>query len=139
MIICHPQKLIFFKTKKTGGTSFEIALSKFCGPDCVITPIAPADEAVRSEQGVRGAQNHEATVWPDGSKSDAVFFNHMSAVDARAKIPDDIWNSYRKITIVRDPFDAAVSRYYWEGGEATGLSFRAIRRSLPAPFWAKIQ
>jgi hypothetical protein len=38
MIISHKHKFIFFKTKKTAGTSIEIALSKYRGPDDVITP-----------------------------------------------------------------------------------------------------
>ncbi|MEL6382956.1 MAG: chondroitin 4-O-sulfotransferase, partial [Cyanobacteria bacterium J06626_18] len=32
MIISHEYKFIFLKTRKTAGTSIEIALSKFCGP-----------------------------------------------------------------------------------------------------------
>jgi hypothetical protein len=39
MIISHEHKFIFVKTRKTAGTSIEIALSKFCGPDDVICPI----------------------------------------------------------------------------------------------------
>ncbi len=39
MIICHPLKLIFIKTKKVGGTSFEVTLSSFCDDDSIITPI----------------------------------------------------------------------------------------------------
>ena len=44
MIINHEKKIIFIKTKKTAGTSLEIALSKYCGANCVIAPIAPVDE-----------------------------------------------------------------------------------------------
>jgi hypothetical protein len=58
MIVCHERKIIFVKTKKVGGTSFEIALSKFCGPNCIITPITPADEDLRKSLGFRGAQNY---------------------------------------------------------------------------------
>lgn len=48
MIISHDLKLIFLKTKKVGGTRFEIALSEItlseitlsglCGPDDVTDP-----------------------------------------------------------------------------------------------------
>ena len=47
MIISHKYKFIFFKVSKTAGTSIEIALSEFCGPDDIITPISPKDETKR--------------------------------------------------------------------------------------------
>ncbi len=123
MIICHPLKLIFLKTKKVGGTSFEIALSSFCDPQSIITPITPADEQTRQALGYCGSQNFDQPQWPDGSTSNGVFFNHMTARQAKALIPADIWDSYTKITIVRDPYDAMISRYFWEGGAQTGRDF----------------
>ena len=47
MILSHRYRYLFLKTNKTAGTSIEIALSKFCGPDDIITPISPEDEAIR--------------------------------------------------------------------------------------------
>lgn len=128
MIICHPLKLIFIKTKKVGGTSFEIALSSLCDEDSVITPISPGDEALRQAIGIPGPQNCASPVWRDkGGKeywqSSGIFFNHISAPRAKKLIPPDVWNSYRKITIWRDPFDVAISRYYWQGGPAIGMNF----------------
>lgn len=58
MIISHTHKLIFFKTKKTAGTSFEIALSKFLGNDDVVTPIASKDEEIRKGFGIEGPRNY---------------------------------------------------------------------------------
>lgn len=123
MIICHPLKLIFLKTKKVGGISFEIALSSFCGPECVITPISPNDERTRQDLGYRGAQNYENPTWPDGTTSGMAFYNHISAAQVQANIPNEIWQSYQKIGLMRDPFDGAISRYCWEGGLETGLTF----------------
>ncbi len=113
MIICHPQKMIFLKTKQVGGTSFEIALSKFCGPDCVITPISTDDEETRAALGFRGSQNFANTTWPDGTQTQGHFNNHISAKNAHALIPAEIWNNYKIVSIVRDPFDAMVSQFYW--------------------------
>ena len=44
MIISHEHKFIFLKTRKTAGTSIELALSQLCGPNDIITPISPNDE-----------------------------------------------------------------------------------------------
>ena len=48
MIISHEHKFIFLKTRKTAGTSIELALSGLCGPDDIITPISPNDEPLRA-------------------------------------------------------------------------------------------
>ncbi len=113
MIICHPARVIFIKTKKVGGTSFEIALSKFCGEDCVITPLMTKDENIRKRRGYRSAQNWEAPG----------FSAHSSAAEVKAAVAPEIWSTYRKVTIWRNPFDALISRYYWRRGDRAGMSF----------------
>ena len=40
MILLHKEKIIALKARKVGGTSFEIALSKYANSDSIITPIA---------------------------------------------------------------------------------------------------
>ncbi len=57
MIVSHKHQFVFLKTRKSAGTSAEIALSKHCGPDDIITPLSPEDEAMRRDLGYRGAQN----------------------------------------------------------------------------------
>lgn len=124
MIICHTKKLVFIKTKKVGGTSFEIALSKFCGEDCVITPITPEDEQLRADLGFRGAQNYRNTVWAaHGMQTRGELFNHIPAPTLKSVVPSRIWDEYTKIAIYRNPYDAVISRYYWHGGERTGMGF----------------
>lgn len=123
MIICHPLKLIFIKTKNVGGTSFEIALSSYCDENSIITPISPKDEETRRELSYPGPQNHQEQIWPDGNEGRAAFFNHMTAGQIRAAVPQDIWESYTKITIWRDPYDAIISRYYWEGMDKHNIPF----------------
>ena len=44
MIISHEHKFIFLKTRKTAGTSVELALRQLCGPDDIIAPIGNAEE-----------------------------------------------------------------------------------------------
>lgn len=69
MIISHRYRFIFLKTRKTGGTSVEIALSPFCSADDIITPIAPPDEALRASLGYPGPRNTE------------IAFRHYSRLD----------------------------------------------------------
>ena len=57
MILSKAHNFIFLKTTKTAGTSFEIALSKYAGPEDVVTPISDEDELTRSRLGYRGPQN----------------------------------------------------------------------------------
>jgi hypothetical protein len=58
MILSHSHKFIVFKTRKTGGTSLEIALSKYVSAKDVVTPIAAIDEEIRASLGFSGPQNH---------------------------------------------------------------------------------
>lgn len=112
MIICHEKKIIFIKTKKTAGTSFEIAISKFCGPSCIITPIVPEDENSRRMLGFRTAQNYTNYL-----------YSHIPADKIKKLVTPTLWESYKKITVVRNPFDVAISRYYWEGMDNQGIDF----------------
>jgi hypothetical protein len=123
MIISHKYKFIFLKTRKTAGTSIEIALSKFCGPDDIITPISRDDEKLRNSLGYPGSQN--CRVPPDRySAADMQkkqmtgkalrFYNHVPACDVRRWIGPDIWDSYFKFCFERNPWDKAISRYYFD-------------------------
>ncbi|WP_299493699.1 sulfotransferase family 2 domain-containing protein [Acaryochloris sp. IP29b_bin.137] len=122
MIINHKYKFIFLKTRKTAGTSIEIALSKFCDTHDVITPISQDDEVTRQEMGFPGPRNY-CIALKYYSKRDwfkAIrkaerhkFYNHATAKYIQERIPAQIWNSYFKFTFERSPFDKAISRYYW--------------------------
>ena len=122
MIISHKHKFIFVKTKKTAGTSVEIALSKYCGEEDVITPVVAEDEAKRTQYGYRGPQNYRIPLRTLSGKELAKrlifrdhleFYNHISADYIRRHIDPSIWNSYYKFCFERNPWDKAVSWYYW--------------------------
>ncbi len=129
MIISHKYKYIFLKTTKTAGTSIEIALSKFCGEDDIITPISSKDEQMRKDLGVFPRNYHHTrplelkeyrpkhlrNLILEGKQPQFTveFWNHMPASKIRKGIGTKIWNSYFKFCFVRNPWDRAVSRYYW--------------------------
>lgn len=107
MIISHQHKFIFIKTKKTAGTSIEIALSKICGDADIITPISPEDENTRLALGYRGPQNYIF----NGALT---FYNHIPASDVRALVGGEVWDTYFKFCFERNPWDKVISWYFWE-------------------------
>ncbi|NJN51857.1 MAG: sulfotransferase family 2 domain-containing protein [Gammaproteobacteria bacterium] len=127
MIVSHKHRFIFIKTRKTAGTSIEIALSKFCGETDIITRISPTDEATRASLGYRGPQN-DLLAFRHYTANDWLRFltrgrrarlrNHMSAARIRAVVGETIWQSYFKFCVERDPWDKAISLYYWRTREA---------------------
>lgn len=123
MIVSHKHKFIFIKTTKTAGTSMEIALSKFCGPDDIITKISPEDEVVRQELGFRGAQNYVIPFSRYAGRDYVelvrrgkrlIFHNHSSANYITRYLDASIWNSYYKFCFERNPWDKVISLYFWQ-------------------------
>ncbi|MFP8644897.1 sulfotransferase family 2 domain-containing protein [Priestia aryabhattai] len=112
MIISHKHKFIFLKTKKTAGTSIEISLSRYCGEEDIITPIAPEDEKVRARLNL-GPQN-----FMDSNNKQRKFFNHYKATKIKKTIGEDIWNSYYKFSFDRNPWDKVISQYYFKTGKS---------------------
>ena len=107
MIISHEHRFIFMKTLKTAGTSVEIALSRACGRDDVITPLPDDDEVLRAERGGRGPQHYESPPLP------ARVHEHIRASKVRPIVGREVWDGYFKLAIERNPWDAVVSLYWW--------------------------
>lgn len=132
MIISHKHKFIFIKTRKTAGTSIEIALSGVCGKDDIVTPISKSDEIIRRNMGYEGPKNYSLPFNKYSVKDfyrlirygkKLQFFNHMSAREVRSYIEDTVWDNYYKFAFDRNPFDKVVSLYYYYGGDKRYGSF----------------
>lgn len=129
MIISHAHKFIFIKTAKTAGTSIEVFLSPHCGPEDVVTPIAPPVDGHQP-------RNHLATVTALGQLlrhgrhvSAALknpfhrtpkFYNHIPAWQVRERVPRQIWNDYFKFCVERNPWDKVLSHYHMAAARADG-------------------
>lgn len=68
-------------------------------------------------------------------KKNLKFYNHMPAYEICGKTDQEIWDSYFKFSIVRNPFDYAVSKYYWQNRKQNPSKdgFRRWLLSSPPP------
>jgi hypothetical protein len=120
MIVSHRHRFIFLKTRKTAGTSVEVALSRYCGPEDVVTPVSPDDEAVRKGLGA-GPRNYLRPIrdlrprhipgllrgrWP------VLYWNHMPAREVRDRVGSAVWDRYFKFAFERDPMERVLSYYH---------------------------
>ena len=118
VIVSHEHGFVFMKTRKTAGTSVEIALSRVCGDDDVITPVTDDDEVLRRAHGGRGPQHFEA---PPNLERKA--FNHMPVSMVRKMLGRKKFESYFSFAIERNPWDAVVSLYHWRFRDSEPGSF----------------
>lgn len=107
MVLSHKYKFIFVKTSKTAGTSLEVFLSDVCGEADIFSPILPAVESHRP----RNFQQGEFTA-------------HMSCNEIRARVGSEIWDTYYKFCVERNPWDKVLSHYHMQrfrSGDELGL------------------
>ncbi|QSR30982.1 hypothetical protein CFI00_10825 [Nocardioides sp. S5] len=110
MIASHRHRFVFVKTRKTAGTSLEIALSRHCGPDDVVTRISPQDEVLRAAAGGVGPQNDD---------TDPRSYAHMGARRVIEMIGRETWDAYFTFAVERNPFDVVASSYRYSARKAT--------------------
>lgn len=145
MIVSHRHRFIFVKTHKTAGSSVEVALSRHCGPDDILTPMLAEEEAIRAQPGYRGPQ-HFLLPWTQHRPRDIAwailrgrrrtrYYNHLAARYIRRHVGEDVWKSYYKFTIERNPWDKVVSAFEFHGlGERGGNLERWVLRGKAAHF-----
>jgi hypothetical protein len=150
VILSKRHGLIFIKGVKVGGTSIEIALAPFCGPDDIITPITPIDELRRLACGA-GPRNYlqdRATelAYLEALRRAAIadlgglhppaaeYFSHMRLCDVR-RLQGPSVQDYQVVCVERHPYAKIISWANHQlsfGAYQTGGRMRSDRRALKA-------
>lgn len=133
MIASFAHNFIFIKTRKTAGSSIELALGRLCGDDDIITTLG-FDEPIRWEHGWRGAQNFSQSArlarkyLAISNRRDAAqlvklqrkirkrggFHPHMGARRLVKQLDAAFWSRAYKWTVERHPYEKAVSLAYFK-------------------------
>ncbi len=153
MIISYAHNFIFIKTRKTAGSSMEIALSSHAGPDDVVTPLGFDQDTQRYElypglvprnfssdkslehafvEALKGGKKHRMrAVLKEHLKSAGLLSakRHGGAELAKRVAGDEFWNSAFKFTTERHPYEKAVS-FAWFRAERTGDFAQALDEIL---------
>ena len=119
MILSHSKKFIFQRTKKTAGTSIEVYFQPWC-----TTP-----EHNESSDKYREAVTDQGIVGSRSTPYDK-FYDHMPWWELYNHLGDDVWQSYFKFCSIRNPWDKAVSRFFWETKRVdyTDMPFNEVKR-----------
>jgi hypothetical protein len=121
-IVCHSRRFIFLKTRKTAGSSIELWLARYLDHRTDLIRLGDESEQQHPDlwkkfhglpSKIRLAAKR-ATLTP-------IFRQHMPAADVRRFVGERKWRDYRKITIVRNPWDRTISAWRWSE-HMTGIS-----------------
>lgn len=150
MLISHKHKFIFLKNTKTGSSSVQTLLGKYCWPEeheylyTVVLLQRPGPRGnipklhVESSDHDHMCGDHLKCAHPEiveyfnthrinssgiiGAGDRTQWKSHMTAQEVKDNIGEDIFEAYHKISIVRNPYTKILSKYFWEMNEHQGTT-----------------
>lgn len=116
-IISHKHRFIFLKSRKTAGSSVEGWLAPLLGQmDLVITsdenrrlPVLSTPHPVTRLAAIERPFKKALRLVRPGFRLD----QHSDAVEVRRSVGEDVWRSYYKFSIERQPWDRLLSLWSW--------------------------
>lgn len=136
MIISHTHKFIFIKSFKTAGTSVEAALSNYCSGNDVVTPL----NDYRHNRDENDKFIHQSMNAEEFIQLKLPNLQHVDALTIKNRVPPEVWDSYFKFSIVRNPWDRVVSFFFWAKRRDPALSPRKrFYNYLGVPFDELVQ
>jgi hypothetical protein len=112
MIICYSKNFIFSKPKKVGGSSIHYCLGSVCDINIDKFSIpGNTPNLKRFKTNINSKYNHATPL----------------VIKKVGNISDEKFNSMIKMTIVRNPWDECVSRFYWENKNIKAKDFESMK------------
>ena len=110
VVVSHERRFIFLKTRKTAGTSIEMLLEgKIAPAGHEVVEVTPTIEWSNAIIGARSWwKDHPDEVPTNGWRE------HLPAKHVRELVGNETWDRYFRFTSVRNPFDRAVSYFFWQ-------------------------
>jgi hypothetical protein len=104
MLVSHRHRFIYTKTVKTAGTSVEIYFEDACLP--------PDSDVIRGHAIAESVTDAGIIGYRGVDPGESRYYNHMPASDVRALVGPEVWDSYFKFCVIRNPFDKLVSLWW---------------------------
>ena len=128
VVVSEEKKFVFVKTRKTGGSSVELALSGLAGRDAVVTLIM--EDVDRDCRRAHQPRNY----FPTCSRPSR-FWNHMTFGQIDQNCVSQDLSAFTKIYTVRNPWAAWVSRFWWEHTKVPAFSVNHFHEEAVWAVW----
>ncbi len=111
MQISNSHRFIFVHIPKTAGSSIENALLPYC--------------SVHPWKGL----NFQISRLPIRQSPEKVILRrHVTARWAKIKLPPEVFDSYIKFAVVRNPYDRAISHFHWQQEDPTQRHYERTKK-----------
>ena len=120
MIISHKHKFIFIRPHKVGGTSVHLALSFQSGEYDTVSRLHVMHSGWMDGEGCERYYIHL------NSRENTVQCPHSDIMEIRKRFGIYYFNTYKKISIVRNPWDAQVSAFLYLKSQEDIKEYRKI-------------